>query len=216
MLEYTLSKLLPSFVIQTINADEIHSIEWEKNCSLLVFPGGATGSYYARLNSRNGNRGNERIKNYVMNGGRYLGICAGAYYACSSINFQGDFHDHYELAFFHGEGKGPALKGYDAHSTIGSYAASFSFVIKDQIYHAKSYFKGGPFFLPKEDVCVLAKYENHEALECEEGSIGCVQCKVGKGTCVLCAFHVEYDPWLMKKGLGIDSVIEELREQSFK
>lgn len=211
MLKYSLSKLLPCKV-QFISGDELVQVDWREKCCLFVMPGGAAKAYFTKL-SENG--GNDLIRQYVMNGGRYLGICAGAYYACSSVDFEGEVHGSYGLDFFHGTAKGPALRGYDSYSTVGSYAAPFTFQLNETTYHAKSYFKGGPYFIPEGEPCVLARYEKQDALICED-AIGCIQCSVGSGKAVLCAFHVEFDPWQMQRGVGLDSIVEELREQTTK
>jgi glutamine amidotransferase-like uncharacterized protein len=47
----------------------------------IVIPGAFDANYDQRL----GANGQKEIRHYVMNGGRYLGFCAGAYYACKHI-----------------------------------------------------------------------------------------------------------------------------------
>ncbi|UUZ62721.1 BPL-N domain-containing protein [Polaromonas sp. P1-6] len=50
---------------------------------LFVMPGGADLPFCQALNGAP----NERIRRFVEEGGAYLGICAGAYYACREIAF---------------------------------------------------------------------------------------------------------------------------------
>ena len=51
--------------------------------TLFVMPGGADLPFCAALNGAP----NQRIRQFVERGGAYLGICAGAYYACRKIAF---------------------------------------------------------------------------------------------------------------------------------
>src|SRR5688572_21159442 len=71
------------YVIKTVVPDTIISRDWLENTALLVMPGGADSPYMEKL----AGVGNQNIREYVQNGGKYLGICAGAYYAADSIEF---------------------------------------------------------------------------------------------------------------------------------
>ncbi|MEW5299670.1 MAG: hypothetical protein WDW36_002662 [Sanguina aurantia] len=65
-------------------------------------PGGADLPYCRLLNGQ----GNNMITEYVKGGGSYLGLCAGAYYGCSSVEFEPgssmEVSGDRELAFFPG------------------------------------------------------------------------------------------------------------------
>ena len=54
--------------------------------------------------------GNERIREYVSKGGKYLGICAGGYYASSYVEFEKsttlEVLGDRELSFFPGKAIG--------------------------------------------------------------------------------------------------------------
>ena len=91
--------------------EELLAGEWMSSCLMLVMPGGADLPYCRQLNGP----GNELIRGaqpccwlnmpsdvgkqsqilthstmsaaYVEDGGSYLGLCAGAYYACSYVEF---------------------------------------------------------------------------------------------------------------------------------
>ncbi|PJF38099.1 MAG: biotin--protein ligase, partial [Phototrophicales bacterium] len=73
---------------------------------LFIIPGGADRPYTQKLNGI----GNKRIREYVETGGTYLGICAGAYYGCGTIEFQkgtsSAICENRELQFFDGIGTG--------------------------------------------------------------------------------------------------------------
>lgn len=220
MTVHSFTKLVPSslYDIHTIDSNQIVSTEWEKDCSLLIFPGGAANPYQMKLGEKEGNKGNTRIKQFVEKGGNYLGFCAGAYYGCSSICFDTTMNCCYDLGFFKGKGIGPAMKGFDYYTPEGSHAASFTYTINNQKYQAKAFFKGGPYFEPTEEsrYTDIARFNEQPDLVCEANSLGCIECEVGEGKVILCAFHVEYDPWLMKQGLGIDDILDELREEEAK
>ncbi|EFJ50700.1 hypothetical protein VOLCADRAFT_88490 [Volvox carteri f. nagariensis] len=90
-------------------------------------PGGADLPYCKHLNGH----GNRLLRDYVAGGGSYLGICAGAYYACRRVEFEvggplevvGDR----ELCFFPGAARGPAYPGFDYLSERGAQAAPIRF-----------------------------------------------------------------------------------------
>ncbi|KAF6259598.1 biotin-protein ligase [Scenedesmus sp. NREL 46B-D3] len=102
---------------------------WTSEAALLVMPGGADMPYCNRLNGR----GNSLIKSFVHSGGSYLGLCAGAYYACSHVRFEegsrlqvvGDR----ELAFFPGIACGAAYPGFDYQTEAGAVAADIQFAV---------------------------------------------------------------------------------------
>lgn len=54
-----------------------------RTCRLIAFGGG----YDLGFESALGKEGVKQISKFVQNGGSYLGICAGAYWACDYIEF---------------------------------------------------------------------------------------------------------------------------------
>jgi biotin--protein ligase len=67
----------------------------------VVFPGGSAAGYYTGLAGSE-----DKIRDYVRGGGCYLGICAGSFYASSSIIGEGTEYD-YPLDLFSGQDIGP-------------------------------------------------------------------------------------------------------------
>lgn len=57
-----------------------------KDCQLMVFGGGYDLGFEAAV----GKNGAKIIQDFVKNGGSYLGLCAGAYWACDYIEFDKD------------------------------------------------------------------------------------------------------------------------------
>ena len=105
-----------------INKTGLIDESWEDQAAALIIPGGRDMPYHERLQGIP----NARIKSYVMNGGSYLGICAGAYYGASSIEFDIghplEVIAKRELHFFPGIARGPAY-GYGTFSYISECGA---------------------------------------------------------------------------------------------
>lgn len=82
----TLSLLLLShYTVQRITPSALATQPWEPACALLVIPGGRDLPYVDELTTKT--RVTKRIKEFVSEGGRYLGICAGAYFGCNEVRF---------------------------------------------------------------------------------------------------------------------------------
>ena len=116
--------VISSISVETTTAEEIISTDLSNHCCLLIMPGGRDLPYVEKLQGK----GNRNISNFVRNGGSYLGICAGAYYGCSSVQFaQGDplleVIGSRELALFPGISQGPVFAGFDYASNEGAMAA---------------------------------------------------------------------------------------------
>ena len=114
------------YEVQTITPDDItlgNCLSWP-GCSLLVMPGGRDLPYVDRLSGA----GNAKIKEFIRHGSGYLGICAGAYYGCSLVEFaQGDplleVCGARELALYPGTAWDPTFPGFDYQSCTGARAA---------------------------------------------------------------------------------------------
>ena len=110
--------------VETTTSEEVISGKLSDQCCLLVMPGGRDLPYVDKLKGK----GNENISQFVKNGGGYLGICAGAYYGCSSVQFaQGDplleVVGQRELSFFKGVSQGPVFDDFEYASNKGAMAA---------------------------------------------------------------------------------------------
>jgi hypothetical protein len=77
--------LLPHYTVQPITPDALHTQPWEPACALLVVPGGRDLPFVEELSVKR--QVTKRIKAYVEGGGRYLGICAGAYFGAEEVKF---------------------------------------------------------------------------------------------------------------------------------
>ncbi len=95
--------------IRRVDAQEIIHGDWEDKAKLLVVPGGRDIFYHRLLDGP----GTARIRAFVEGGGNYLGICAGAYFGSSAIEFEkGGAYEVLgprSLSFFPWHGRGAGL-----------------------------------------------------------------------------------------------------------
>lgn len=168
---------------------------WEERAAMIVFPGGRDVPYMEALKGA----ANRRIRDYVINGGRYFGICAGAYYASASIAFEPggalEVIGKRELCFFPGCATGPAL-GLGQFVYGNSQGARIASLSLPGCYFseptAKSYYNGGCAFAQASSypgTRILAYYD-----ELKEKDPAIVLCQVGQGKALLSGVHPEYRP----------------------
>ncbi|KAK9808667.1 hypothetical protein WJX72_001584 [[Myrmecia] bisecta] len=121
------SSLQPQVQVSTLSTVALLSGDWVEECAVLVMPGGADLPYCRHLNGK----GNALIRGFVEAGGSYLGLCAGAYYACSSIVFEEgtslEVRGERELGFFPGIAKGCVYPGFQYETENGAVAAPMRF-----------------------------------------------------------------------------------------
>ncbi|GAB1608215.1 biotin--protein ligase-like [Argonauta hians] len=125
----------------TISAENIRQGSWMEDSAAICFGGGYDLGFIRSL----GQSGVEVIHNYVRNGGSYLGICAGSYFACDSIAFDrggplqvcGERH----LKFFHGSCEGPCYPGFKYNSEAGAKPALVNFIGTGSTFPV--YYNGG-------------------------------------------------------------------------
>jgi glutamine amidotransferase-like uncharacterized protein len=152
------------------------------NYKTLIMPGGDTERYVSSLS-----KGDfyERIKNFVFGGGKYIGICAGAYLApkeciglkkgrriklkgLSIINVK-SIREHKRRR----PGKLRKIK-FRKHPLVRGYSQELEI-----------WYHNGPGFIPGKEIEVAAVYEN--------GLAAIVSSKYGKGKVILFGPHPEGD-----------------------
>lgn len=190
-----------AYDIIQIDRTVLQSEPWETSCAMLVMPGGRDMPYCQALDGDP----NTRIRNFVENGGAYLGICAGAYYGSQQIEFEKgralmEIIQPRELAFYPGISRGTTYPGFVYNSESGARSVSVTMEkgqFENLTQEIKMYYNGGGYFVEPEkyeNVTVLCRYKTSSVL-CKEpnGPAAVVQCKVGKGHAVLIGTHPEYD-----------------------
>lgn len=189
------------------DAKGLLSEPWEKETALLIMPGGRDVYYHSALRGKAA----ERLKQFIENGGSYLGLCAGAYFAAGTIEFEKGGRlqvcGERDLKFFPGQAIGPAFGHgkYSYESDLGIEAAKISWKNHDSF----AYFNGGCYFDSAHkfsSVQVLSAY-----LNLEESPAAIVQCKVGKGTAILSGVHIEFSaPFLSRGSRYLERILPQL------
>ncbi|SCV67524.1 BQ2448_5135 [Microbotryum intermedium] len=192
--------------VQLVSPKTLLSDPWTETCALLVFPGGRDLPYLFDLQGE----ANRRIKAWVTKeGGKYLGFCAGAYYASKEIEFERgtrlEVVGQRELGFFPGMCQGPVFAGFEYETEAGAREVSIALernVWRDHWSMSPErvdvWYNGGGHFVLDEDTMtmeqrsrtgVLARYE-----QVEGRPIAGVVCDVGNkgGKAVLWSVHPEH------------------------
>ncbi|KAI5957349.1 BPL1 [Candida jiufengensis] len=206
------------YAVLPVNETVLLTEPWMRKTSMLVIPGGADLPYCNVLNGE----GNRRITKYVKNGGRYMGFCAGAYYASARCEFDIggplEVTGSRELAFFPGTSRGCAFKGFDYESHSGARAAKLvtnTHFLPKVSEHTYNYYNGGGIFMNAssyKDVEVLARYEEKTDIE-DDDKAAIIYRKIGKGDVILTGSHPEFTPNLFKNvEPGFEKVVDKLNE----
>ncbi|CEO94501.1 hypothetical protein PBRA_000286 [Plasmodiophora brassicae] len=158
----------------------------------IVIPGGRDLPYVDDLSPN----ATECVRRFVDSGGLYIGICAGAYFACRRVEFEvgreeyevvGDRH----LRLVDAVARGPAYSGFQYGTDQGAHAATVQ--LSDSIA-LPLYFNGGPAFdISREasGVEVLGSYG--------DGRPAIIRRRVGKGSVLLSGVHFEFSPWAVSR-----------------
>lgn len=190
----------------TVTGEVLLKQPWQPTCALLVLPGGADLGYCATLNGH----GNRLIRQYVNNGGSYLGLCAGGYYGSAKCEFEVgggtmEVIGTRELEFFPGTARGAAFTGFVYNSEAGTRAAAmrvnrtaFKDISRESTLPEvfKVYANGGSVFVDaskfaNRGVEVLASYNDQLDIYSGEGAAAVVYRKIGEGSVVLTGPHPE-------------------------
>lgn len=167
-----------------------------QDCALLIMPGGADLYFCEKLNGA----GNQIIRNFVETGGSYLGICAGAYYACASLDWNhGEISGERELGFYAGQCTGPVFEWLEKPDSLynGSwlYAADIE---GNRMQFVSQYNGGGVFSEPKDedDTKVIARYTTLKG-----APPAIISGTFGTGKYILSSPHIEKFGHLLTDGL---------------
>ncbi|KAK0534277.1 biotin holocarboxylase synthetase [Tilletia horrida] len=133
----SLRRLLPAYDVQTADARTLALEPWQTSTALVVLPGGRDLPYVSALSQTHAHahpslaattfhrRADDQIARYVHAGGRFLGICAGAYYASARCVFEPGTPMHVvgdrpALRFFPGDCVGTVYPGFVYESDAGA------------------------------------------------------------------------------------------------
>lgn len=156
---------------------------------LFIMPGGADLPYCALLEPE----GTDAIRQYVEEGGTYLGICAGAYFASRRVEFEEDRtyevigRRELRLAEVTARGVIRDLESgpYDPEHISGASAVR----VKWGKQMATAYYHAGPEFVfdrPARDTEIVATYPDAPG-----SPPAVIRRRIGKGQAILCSPHFE-------------------------
>ncbi len=161
---------------------------------LLIMPGGADLYFCEKLNGL----GNQCIKDFVASGGSYLGICAGAYYACSNLDWGcGEIAGTRELSFYNEKATGPVYEWIENGENLyeGSWIKAVEIETSEEQIFLTQY-NGGPVFEMCDDTKIIAEYTD---LKGKPPAI--VAGKYGQGQYILSSPHIEKFGYSLSDGL---------------
>ncbi|MCP3690616.1 MAG: hypothetical protein GY917_00365 [Planctomycetaceae bacterium] len=146
-----------------------------------IMPGG----YSTFQRNALGHRGMQTLRQFVNQGGRFLGICAGGYVASRDVHWE-EKHYPYPLELFDGTAEGAldsiaAWPGDAGVSLKLTEAGRLRGLTKEA--EGTFYYKGGPHFHAGTKCTVLATYPN--------GSAAIISRPYGQGEVVLNGIHYE-------------------------
>lgn len=188
--------------ITYVKSNELIEKDWGKNTKLLVIPGGADVQYDRALRGI----GCHKIRRFVAEqGGKFLGICAGAYFGSRRVEFalgtELEVAENRELGFFEGKTVGPILKEYVYNSEKGSCAADILF--KPLGIRFFSYYNGGCTFIDSDDS--QKDYEVLATFHDKKDIPSIIKRNIGSGTVVLSGVHFEHNTEALKKSDSLET-----------
>lgn len=147
------------YSVTLIKADYINNGRLD-NCKILCMPGGDMYQYSQDISSR----GKENIKNFISDGGAYIGICGGAYFTGERVYWQGNQLPMTPLGIFPGTTQGPindiAPYPYCVMCEVNIVDSTHSITQSepDSVWIIYCY---GPMLLPNAnaDIAILGEYE---------------------------------------------------------
>jgi glutamine amidotransferase-like uncharacterized protein len=147
------------YTVSAIDADYINK-EGLSNFRLLCVPGGDMYRYSQDLS----NTGKQNIKNFVREGGSYIGICGGAYFTGERVFWQGEQIPMTPLGIFPGTTRGPvdSIAPYP-HCTMCkiNIVDTTHPITQSEPDSAWILYCYGPTFLPDSgaDIAILGEYD---------------------------------------------------------
>ncbi|PWN27839.1 hypothetical protein BDZ90DRAFT_173286 [Jaminaea rosea] len=202
-----LRDLCPSYDVRPTSAEELALQPWQANTCLVVIPGGRDLPYVAEFSKPRAREdgvevtAQDAVRAWVAeDGGSFVGICAGAYFASSWCSFEEGSKMEVVgprpgLEFYPGECRGTVYKGFVYESDAGARVVRLD--AADGKRTAMHYNGGGAFMdaANQQGVTTLAKYpsdDHYIASPSYAGQAAVVHCQINSGQAILFGTHPEF------------------------
>jgi glutamine amidotransferase-like uncharacterized protein len=177
--------------------------EYLESFDMIVIPGGWAPSYIEDL----GTDGIRAIREFVEDGGAFFGVCAGAYFACDIIIWEGHT-TQYPLDLVNSTGIGPIDEialwpNYDMCVIELNHDSVSVDLSGEPLNHTVMYY-GGPYFefLDEEQIDVLATFSIND-------KPAMVTCEYGNGRVFLSGPHPEWEEDSQRDNCIWDNELED-------
>jgi biotin--protein ligase len=223
--------------VGTIDAQSVVRGGWQEHCLCFIMPGGADVPYCREL----GIQGIDMIRSWVEeDGGFYLGLCAGAYFASGKVVFERgsalEVIGERFLKFYKGTACGAVYPGFCYETERGAVAAPIRYLKWEtsvdgqggicadvQWDTCSDYVNGGPYWLCQNDPNEILRINSvHPVLDNvdilatypeKNHAVSAMKCTVGKGSAVLCSSHPELDSALFLHG-NLNAISDHLENKT--
>ena len=148
------------YTVAKVDANDINTLETD-NFSILCIPGGDMYEYAQDISQK----GKNKIRDFLIDGGGYIGICGGAYFASEKVIWKGDQLSMTPLGIFKGTASGPndeivPYPDFDVcRMNIVDHNHSITLSEPDSVWML---YYWGPILVPNNDteVTVLGRYNS--------------------------------------------------------
>ncbi|MFA7326225.1 MAG: BPL-N domain-containing protein [Candidatus Kapaibacterium sp.] len=167
-------------------AADLNADTWNKEALSIVFPGGYAYNYQLAISLD----AVDEIRSYVANGGGFIGICAGAYFASKAVAWENEIYP-YELALFDGMTFGSLkyIAPWPNYSMTGITINKNNPIGKDEPVKNSVLYYGGPIFKPNVGVEV----DTIATWDTAENTLAIINFEYEKGKVLLIGPHLEIE-----------------------
>lgn len=167
-------------------AADLNANTWNKEALAVVFPGGYAYNYQLAISLD----AVDEIRDYVANGGGYIGICAGAYFASKTVAWEGGVYP-YELGLFDGTAYGSLnyIAPWPNYTMTDISLNKNNNINKGSKDKISVLYYGGPIFTPNPGV----KIDTIATWDSAENTPAIINFEYEKGRVLLLGPHLEVE-----------------------
>ena len=192
---------------EEVNKNVINEGRLTGNYRGLFMPGGWAGDYNRDIKAS----GDQHIRNFISQGGAYIGMSAGAYYACDVTIWEGDVLD-YPSNIFNGDCVGPIenIAPWPEYTmttmdiNLGHEAMTYEPAQRDVLYYGEPYFVAHP----GQEMQTFASWKVPSD-PAADGKPGIVGFNYGSGRVLLVGPHPEIDEDDLRDGTDFGSELSD-------